>query len=122
MTLAMNRRHHRGRIAGLFFPGLPFHFPVARPSDHRLVLPVLFANTFPKNFSGLRIESHYSRIRLTTHHYNQAAGFQDGGTPNAEKCRRYGPDRGSISLPDQFTGSEIEAHQLAIRSESITTV
>src|ERR1041385_6840218 len=99
MALAMKGSSDRSCIARLFLPGLPFDCALTRPADHRLPLPLLFANAFPEIFARLRVKRDDSRIRLAADHDQQPVAFQNGRTAHTEKRGRHVPIRARLALP-----------------------
>ena len=71
VSLAVNSRRERSRIAGLLFPGLPLHPPFARPASHRHAFPIGLTDAFPNCFPAPRIKSNHAGVRLAADHHQQ---------------------------------------------------
>src|SRR5439155_9718823 len=99
MTPAVNGRGNWRGVTSLFLPGLPLHFALARPADHGLILPVLFADSFPNRFSCPGIKSDHAGIGLAANHYEPQPGFEQGRTADTEKSGRHMTIGPRVALP-----------------------
>ncbi len=112
-----------GAVAGLFFEGgvvgVPLDGAFAGPADHGGAVPGFFAAVFPECFAGGGVESDDGGVGLSTDHDDEFAVLEDGGATDAEECFGDVELGESVSLPDPFSGGEVEAEEDAFGSIGI---
>src|SRR6266851_4280859 len=118
----MNADSDRRGVAGLLFPGLPFHLALTRPAGHGLALPILFTYALPKSPACLCVKGDHARVWLSADHHEQSFAFKNRRTAHAEKCRWHVPINARIPLPKQLARLQVQKNKFALRAEGVTAV